>query len=348
MILSDENLNKIEVSPIMESLKILKIDDSEYFGDKFTQYISNSRLSLLNPAQENNPEAFFDGLSKHNKYSDSLIFGSAVHELVLQPELFELVTSVDRPTAKLGFIADYLYSDYVTENITESLIIKASNEIDYYKGKLNKERIDNIISLCTPYWSSRKSYEDSLSNTGLSQIYLDSKSRDRVLRCVNALNTNKAISDLLYPKGMFIDPIYGNEQAILLDLNIKIPGENSFIFKIKAKLDNYSIDTECNTVTVNDVKTIGKILPEFENNFSKFHYSRELAIYSWLLSLVASKYYNMSKCLVRSNCLVVSTIPNYYTKVYKVTKKDFIDGWNEFTYLIRLAAYYYNEGYRFL
>ena len=75
MILSDENLNKIEVSPIMESLKILKIDDSEYFGDKFTQYISNSRLSLLNPAQENNPEAFFEGLGKHNKYSDALIFG---------------------------------------------------------------------------------------------------------------------------------------------------------------------------------------------------------------------------------------------------------------------------------
>ena len=37
---------------------------------------------------------------------------SAVHELTLQPELFHMCTSVDRPTAKAGFMADELFEEY--------------------------------------------------------------------------------------------------------------------------------------------------------------------------------------------------------------------------------------------
>lgn len=70
-------------------------------------------------------------------------------------------------------------------------------------------------------------------------------------------------------------------------------------------------------------------------------------IYTWLLTLVAKKYYNMENCTAKSNYLVVSTIPDYYTKVFPVTKKDFMKGWNEFKYLLRLVAYYRTQGYDF-
>ena len=69
------NLSEIKIVPILDSLRILKISDDDYFSSKFENYISNSRLSLINPEQDNDPEAFFEGLSKHNKYSDALIFG---------------------------------------------------------------------------------------------------------------------------------------------------------------------------------------------------------------------------------------------------------------------------------
>ena len=68
-------LDSITITPIIDSLKLQKIEDSVYFSKKFNEYISNSRLSLLNPEQDNDPKAFFEGLSKHNKYSDALIFG---------------------------------------------------------------------------------------------------------------------------------------------------------------------------------------------------------------------------------------------------------------------------------
>lgn len=331
----------------MDTLRLQKIDDAEYFSSKFGGYISNSRLSLINPKQDNDPKAFFEGLGKHNKYSDALIFGSAVHELVLQPELFELAMDVDRPTAKMGFMADELYRAYIRGELNDSIIIAASNKIDYYKGKMNKERIESVIDACVPYWESREAYEKSIGDPSITPIYLDPKGRERVLECVAALKRNKSIQKLLHPEGILEDPISENEQAILLDVEVKIPKFDSFILRLKSKIDNYTIDTETNTIVINDVKTIGKIVSEFSNNFDRFHYHRELSLYSWLMTLVAKKFYGMETCTVQSNCLVVSTIPKYYTKVYQLSKADFIKGWNEFKFLLRLVAHYYNKGYRF-
>lgn len=343
-----ELLDSIKITPLMDTLRLQKIDDEEYFSEKYSNYISNSRLSLINPAQDNDPQAFFEGLSKHNKYSDALIFGSAVHELTLQPDLFEMVTTVDRPTAKAGFMADELYPIFSDETKDEDdqyeALYKASDKIGYYKGKFDSDKIFALLDKCKDYWKDRKEYESKgLEST---PIYLDPKSRERVSNCVRALDKNKRIQKLLHPEGIMETPISENEQAILLDVQVEMPGVKPFILKLKAKLDNYTIDKETNTIVVNDVKTIGKILSYFEENFEKFHYHRELAIYCWLLSLCAKKYYGIDECTIKSNCLVVSTIPDFYTKVYEVTKKDFAKGFSEFQYLLKLVAYYAATEYK--
>lgn len=329
----------------MDTLRLQKISDEVYFSERYANYISNSRLSLINPDQDNDPQAFFEGLSKHSKYSDALIFGSAVHELVLQPELFYLCFDVDRPTSKAGFMADELYNQFKGEDPTDEAIIAASDKIDYYKGKMNDKRIAELRDKCENYWRTRAEYEKTLTDTR-TPIYLDPKSRERVQQCVHALGRNKKIQDLLTPSGIIETPASENEQAILLDVRVEVPGVNPFILRLKAKLDNYTVDRETNTIVVNDVKTIGKILSYFEDNFDKFHYHRELAIYSWLLGLCAKEFYEMEECTVKSNCLVVSTIPDYYTKVYEVTKKDFSKGWNEFKNLLRLVAQYVSTDYK--
>lgn len=340
------DLSQIQIIPLLDTLKLQKIDDAEYFSKKYNDYISNSRLSLINPNQDNDPKAFFEGLSKHSKYSDALIFGSAVHELVLQPDLFHMCTNINRPTAKAGFMADELFESYKeNENLSVDTLISASDKINYYKGKFDKEKQDILINKCLDYWKERKKYESNpLKST---PIYLDSNSRERVNQCVKALEENKSIQKLLHPEGLINDPISENEQAILLNVKVIVPDCEPFILKIKAKLDNYTIDEETDTIVVNDVKTIGKIVSEFSNNFERFHYYRELSLYSWLLSLVAEKHYGIKNCKIQSNCLVVSTIPKYYTKVYEVTKADFIKGWEEFKFLLKLVAYYYSKGYRF-
>lgn len=339
------NQNDIKITPLLDTLYLEKISDEEYFSERYSNYISNSRLGLINPNQDNDPKAFFEGLSKHNKYSDALIFGSAVHCLTLQPELFYLCFDVDRPTSKAGFMADELYNQFKGKDPTDEAIIAASDKVDYYKGKMNEKRITELVDKCKGYWKARAEYEKNLKDSR-TPIYLDSKSRERVQQCVHALSRNKKIQGLLTPTGIIENPISENELAILLDVKVEIPNVSPFILKLKAKLDNFTIDKETNTIVVNDVKTIGKILSYFEENFDRFYYHRELAIYSWLLALCAKKFYGMENCTIKSNCLVVSTIPDYYTKVYEVTKKDFARGFCEFQYLLRLVAYYVSTEYK--
>lgn len=328
-------IDNIKIIPLLDTLRLQKIDDSEYFSKKYSGYISNSRLSLINPKQDGSPEKFFNGFTF--TYSPAFQIGSAVHELILQSDLFYLVDSVDKPTAKLGAIADELYPIFKEKNIKDEDIINAAVKIDYYGGNLNQNKIDNVLNSCTPYWTSRKQFESTYSENK-ELIYLDKKSREIVCNCVNALKSNKNIQNLLHPSSIIYEPISENEQAILLDVEVEMPNGNNFILSLKAKLDNYTVDFDTNTVIVNDVKTTFDIIPNFNLAIQRFHYYREMAIYCWLLSLCVKKFYNLDKFTIKSNFLVVQTKSNYYTKVIPMTKKLFSNGFNEFKYLLDLVV----------
>ena len=330
------NLSEIKITPLLDTLRLEKISDAVYFSERYSGYISNSRLGLLNPRQEGTPEKFFAGF-KPIGYAPALEMGSAVHELTLQPEFFELADDLGKPTAKLGAVADVLYPTFLEKEITINDVIKASNKIEYYKDKITMDRFREVVTKCTPYWESRLKQEFDL--TAKERIYLDHKTREIVKSCVEALSNNKSVQDLLHPKGLLTDPISENEQAILLDVEAECPNGKKFIIRLKSKIDNYTIDTETNTITVNDVKTIGKIVSEIDNNIKKFHYSREFAMYIYLLKLCAEKFYGMKAPKLKANYLVVSTIPNFYSKVRPVTYGEIREGFHEFNMLLRYAAY---------
>lgn len=331
------DLKTIKITPLLDTLRLEKISDEIYFSEKYSGYVSNSRLGLINPKQEGSPEKFFAGL-KDMGYAPALEIGSAVHELILQPDFFELVEDIGKPTAKMGAMADKLYPIYFEREVTKKDIIAASNKVDYYKGKITDTIVEDVIKSCTPYWESRKALElDMESNK--EKIFLDRKSREVVISCVEALQQNSQVMELLHPSGLIENPISENEQAILLDVKAECPNGKSFILRLKSKLDNYTIDKESNTITVNDVKTIGKVTSEFDNNITKFHYSREIGMYIFLLKLCAEKFYGMVNPKIKANYLIVSTIPNYYTKVRPVKYAEVVAGFHEFRTLLKQVAY---------
>lgn len=333
-------LKDIKLTPLLDTLRLEKISDKVYFSEKYSNYVSNSRLGLLNPRQDGNPDKFFSGLKFTT--SQALALGSAVHELVLQPDSFELSEDVGKPTAKLGVMADELYPIFVERDVTKDDVVKASDKVDYYKGKITKDRANDVISECSNYWTKRKERELDITQDR-EIIYLDNKSLEIVKSCVSALNSNKQVQNLLHPKGLLQDPISENEQAILLDVKAECPNGSEFILHLKSKLDNYTIDLETNTIVVNDIKTIGKIVSEIDNNIKKFHYSREFAMYIYLLKLCAEKFYGLVNPKISANYLVVSTIPNFFTKVRPVTCGEIREGFHEFRTLLKYAAY--NIGY---
>jgi len=203
--------------------------------------------------------------------------------------------------------------------------------------------IDNDLCLeLEKFW---KYYEKPL-NQNITFIYLDPKGKEKVKQCASALGKNQSIQNLLHPNGILETPISENEQAILLDVRIDSEFCKPFGLRIKSKLDNYTIDKESNEICINDIKTIGKLISEFNNNIERFHYSREISLYSWLLSLCASKYYGLNNPTIKGNYLVVSTIPSFYTKVRPITRSEYAKGWKEFVYLLKLVSYYVATEYK--
>lgn len=334
-------LKDIKLRPLLETLRMEKISDKIYFSEQYSHYVSNSRLGLINPRQDGSPDKFFTGFKSF--FAPALEMGSAVHGLVLQPESFELSEDIGKPTAKLGAMANELYPAFIKGEITMNDVVEASNKVDYYKGKITKDLMSSVIKASTEYWKNRQAKEFDLAQDK-EIIYLDNKSLEIVKSCVAALNNNKQVQQLLHPKGILQDPISENEQAILLDVEATCPNGEVFILHLKSKLDNYTIDTETNTIVVNDVKTIGKIVSEIDNNIKKFHYSREFAMYIYLLKLCAEKFYNMKNPKIQANYLVVSTIPNFYSKVRPVTYGEIREGFHEFRTLLKYVAY--NIGYK--
>lgn len=332
---------EIKLIPLIDSLKLEKIEDSIYFSSKYSNYISNSRLGLM---KAGGPEAFFAGFKPI--FSSSLDLGSAVHCKCLQNDLFTICEEIDKPTAKVGVIADKIYYRYKGEIPDKEEIYKVASEIDYYHGMLTEKQLQNVLEKCIPYWTSRKNFE-ALYTDSKEVIYLDKKTRETAQNCITALSNNKSIQNILHPKSDFGEIISENEQAILLDILVEIPELNSkFILKLKSKLDNYIIDVFSNEIQVNDIKTLGRILSEFNLNIERYGYNRELSFYSFLLSLVAKKYYNLDNPTVKGHYLVVSTIPQYYTKVVPMTKRMFSEGFSEFKSLLKQVAYYVATDYK--
>lgn len=329
---------EIKITPLTDTLQLSKISDEVYFSEKYSNYISNSRLGLINPDQDGSPEKFFAGFKPI--YSSSLDIGTAVHSLCLQRELFNIVDSVDKPTGKMGVMAEELFKIWHGSIPTSEDIIEVAKKIDYYGGNLSPKRIEEVKEKCKDFWIAKNRHLRTRRDDSRSDLYLDQKSRETAYNCIRAVENSRQIQSLLHPTSDFGDIISENEQAILLDILIEIPSlDASFKLRLKSKVDNFTLDIFNNTLVCNDIKTLGRIVSEMNINIEKFHYNREIAMYSWLLSLVAKKFYNVGDPTIKGNYLVVSTIPNYYTKVVPMTKKMFQEGWDEFVRLLKLVAY---------
>lgn len=330
----------VKLIPLFDTIQLIEMSDEEYFSEKWAGYISNSTLALINPDQDGSPQIYKEGLSKHPKYSDSLVFGSAVHELVLQPGEFKVADNVNRPTAKMGAMADELYKTFLSNKgvVSDDDIIAASNKIDYYKGKMDSIKIENVKDKCINYWWDRRDWESEHSNSEIGPIYLDPKSREKLQLCLASVEANKEVQDLLHPKGVFEEPISMNEAALFMDVKAEHEGKET-ILKLKGKLDNFTIDIETNEVVLNDLKTTGHWLIDFGDSFKKYHYNRQMAMYAWMLRSYVQKQYNIKPSSLMANMLLVCTVPDYRAGVFRVTNGEIRKGFLEFKDLLQRVAY---------
>lgn len=323
-------LDSIKLIPIPQSLWIGKITDAEYFSKRYSKYISNSRLGLLNPLNPDaSPEAFFEGF-KDPGFVESFQLGSAVHEISLQPEYFEIAPDLGKPSAKLGEVADRLFNLGCPTDMES--IKRVCGEVNYYAKSLTDYRITALLRECKYYWKNRTQFE--ATNTSKKEmIHMDTRLRNTAISCIEELQKCQEVQDLLHPEGAISEC----EQAILLDVLAVCPNGKSTVLKLKAKLDHYSIDVKNNKVVINDVKTYRTNL---DNNIASFHYEREFAMYYTLLSKVCDLMYGMKDYSFTANYLGICTIqPGHEAYVRPVYKDEFHFGLKSLDKLLKYVAY---------
>lgn len=334
MNIDNELIKQIKITPLLDTLRLENISDEEYFSVKYSNYISNSRLGKL---KTEGAKVFFEGF-KVQEYNPSFQFGSWLHMRVLQPENFDFIEGVYTPTAKAGLMALELYKPDGTTP-TDDEIKVASYKIGYYKDKLTDSRITELRGKCNDFWRDRCLYEHNnpFKEGDKERIYIDEKSHNLLKCCLESIDKDNNFNKLLHPTGLTEDPYSANEQTILMDVQIEIPGYEPKVYKLKSKLDNFTIDKEENIITVNDLKTTSRLAKDFDPSF--FSYQREIGMYSYLLKLCAKKFFDLDNPKVKGNFLVVSIVPDYQTTVYPMTPKLYKQGFDEFKFLLRTAAY---------
>ena len=260
----------------------------------------------------------------------------------MQPDEFILVEGLNKPTAKLGQVIDQIkYHRNHGYSIADS-INNACNDVHYYQSSLTQNRIKNILNKGFYY------YMNSKELTSEHVVFSDPDTMV-IKNCLNALKSNRKIVDLVRGIDWCGDPIESyNEDAMFIDVQVNYKGK-SIILKLKMKADNWTIDTSEKILTLNDLKTTGKPVPFFMQDYGSFihyHYARQMAMYSMILKYYCAKNYGYDKTWkCNSNMIVVETIPPYRAQCYSVSPQQIKSGMIELFSLLKRVAYHELCGY---
>jgi hypothetical protein len=334
---------QIEIIP--NSVQLVRMSDTEYFSPKYKDYISNSKLGLLNPREDGSIKKFLTGFK--NAYSPSFELGTAIHNMTLQKDDYT-IAEITKPNGKLGiFVEKVLIYRRNNQTIAKSMQL-ASKDADYFAKAFSSTRAKTAIKKGLSFYLKRNKIADDDSI-----LYLSEGIKMKYEECMQGLQ-NKKIQEILYPKSSILTDVeVYNEYAILGELKVTLDSGKTQVIKIKGKLDNFTVDNDINLITLNDLKTTGKPINFFMGNdvrlldendkgyrkwidgsFQKYHYYRQIAMYLWLLQIALNK----PDASYKANMVVVETIPNFSSRIFSIKNKDIKKGLIEMKTLIIMLA----------
>ena len=345
------SLQKASIELIPESIQLIKMSDEVYFSDEYKDYVSNSKLGLFNPDEGGSIEKFEAGFK--SGYSESFELGGAVHAMILQPDFYR-ISDIRKPSGKLGVFAEKVLNHRRNGLTIAESINLASTDAAYYASSFSVNRQKTAIKKSLAFYLQRYKVLDEIDSQ-IETLYLSDAMAFKYDKCMCGIASNPKIKETFYPQGLLQPAEFYNEYAILAE--VKVTVNNKVIpLKIKAKLDNFTVNHETQELTLNDLKTTGKPVSFFMGNnvklkdeegkdletrwfdgsFQKYRYYRQMGMYLWLLACyMQTKGINYK---AKANMVVVETIPEFQTKIYSVNNRDITKGINEFKNLLTQVA----------
>ncbi|MDA3855095.1 MAG: hypothetical protein PF569_02465 [Candidatus Woesearchaeota archaeon] len=322
-----------EIRIIPESIELIKMSDEAYFSDAYKDYISNSRLGLIDPNNGGSIEKFESGFK--GDYSASYELGSAVHCMLLQKGEF-FISDLCKPNGKLGEFLNSLSLIRKTGEKLEESIKEASVKANYYAANFSKTRLKNAVEKGLSFYLKR--YKEKEEE---GKIYLSENSLEKYTGCINSVENNNEIVQALSPEELFTPVEVFNEYAVLCTLEVTDDEGNIVYLKFKGKFDNFTINHDSKEITLNDLKTTGRSINYFMNNgsFEKYNYGRQIGVYSWLLQMALTVLRpELTGYTYKAAIAAVETFPNYQSTYFRITNKDIKKGLREAKTLILYVA----------
>lgn len=215
-------------------------------------------------------------LDREDRTDKHLIDGKVIHALLLDQDNFTrnfIMLPGNLPTGNTRTVVDKVFSMVSDESLLDDnhdLIIATLVEINLHQSlKTDKQRIAKIVSEDT------ESYWDFLKNKGNKDI-IDQVTLDRCKENADILKNDDRIKALLR---------IGNvkkEVKVYNELPIE-RGLPDYPFGLKGILDNIIVDDIEKMVYINDIKTTGKTISDFEESVEYWNYWLQAAVYAELI-----------------------------------------------------------------
>ena len=263
--------------PIEEQNKLI---EQFYFKRLYLSYSALNKF-LYSPTTYYNQYV----LQLWEERTDSyLIDGKVIHCLLLDngsfDQQFKLLPG-NLPTGNTRTVVDKMYAKYIREDSKtrevktlasmETDIIEVLKEIGLHQAlKTDKQRIEKIVSTETEsYWT----FLETKGNRDL----IDQETYDRCNESVQILKANPTVYNLLGLGLTEFDEGYEVYNELLVSV------DTTFNFGIKGIIDNIKIDYFKKTIFINDLKTTGKTITEFQDTVQFYNYWMQAAIYTRLV-----------------------------------------------------------------
>jgi len=253
--------------------------EATFYENPFKFSYSSLNTLITSPQAFYNEYVLLNKTDEHKKY---LLEGTLIHYLVLEHEGFDdkfIISPLNLPGENNIIIVERIFNEYyLTKNDTTLKLSDFSNQIDSILTDINlhqsvKDDTKRLAKIIEP---KTELYFEFLKNKG-SKTIIDASLLDLCTKRADVIKTNPNIRELL-GMDLISDGInYGvyNEQPIAIET------DGSHPFGLKGILDNLVVDVKKKLIRINDFKTTGKSLHQFNESVEFWNY--------WLQAVIQIK-----------------------------------------------------------
>ena len=215
---------------------------------------------------------------REEKVESYLIDGKVIHTLLLDDGSFDknfILLPSTLPTGNSRLVIDKLFAKAQEGTLTDnsSTIIEILKEINLHQAlKTDEQRIAKIIT------DETTSYFEFLKSRGKRDL-IDSETLQRCNEAVDILRNDSRTGDLL---GLYKSEMENIEMFNEIELSID-KDITQLSFGLKGIADSIQVNHDKKCIYINDLKTTGKTISDFEETIKFYNYNLQAAVYHRLV-----------------------------------------------------------------